>query len=86
MTGQAGRSGRRPKPGKGYQFYFRFDPIRDPAELQDILEQIMAVKGKERHDLLRDALLGFIRSSNLVEGDDSIEIPEVTSMIDDLFA
>ncbi|MFC1975753.1 hypothetical protein ACFLXQ_05095 [Chloroflexota bacterium] len=60
MAGKTGKSGRRKKPGKVYEFdfYYRLVPGEDPPELEEILDSIIAAKGRKRRDILRSALLG----------------------------
>ena len=60
MAGKQGRSGRRKRAGKVYQFffYYRLNPAEDPPELAALLDALVQTNGRKRRDILRSALLG----------------------------
>ncbi|MBE7472314.1 MAG: hypothetical protein HS114_24535 [Anaerolineales bacterium] len=50
MSGIVGKSGRKRRPGKVYQFtfFYRFLPGEDPPELAEMLEAITRARGRKR--------------------------------------
>jgi len=66
MAGVSGKSGRRKGTGDVYRFtfYYRFVPGQDPPELKDLLEAVLAAKGRKRRDILRAALLGGAKQAH----------------------
>jgi hypothetical protein len=68
MAGTKGSSGRQRSSGKVYEFhfYYRFDPRKDPPELEALLEAIVQANGQDRQNILRAALLGGSRQAQAV--------------------
>ena len=85
MSGIAGKSGRRRRPGKIYQFtfFYRFIPGEDPPELEETLEAIVQAKGRKRQDILRAALLGGSGQAQATAT--QIEDSESTALFMDMF-
>ena len=79
------RPGRPKEPGKVYRFdfYYRLIPGADPPELKDLLEAIIANKGRKRRDILRAALLGGAQQAQ--ETALSVEDSQDSSDFDELF-
>lgn len=77
-------AGRPPESGETYTIYFRYRPERDPPELKELLDRIMAARGEERAILFRNALLDGLTSNNdpTPEPDDD---GVVSAILDELF-
>ena len=84
MSGLTGKSGRRKKPGKVYQFefYYRTAPGEDPPELEALLEDIVKARGRKRRDIVRSALLGGAKQGRDIAA--KTEDSESASLVDEL--
>lgn len=80
------RTGRPRKTGKVYRFeiYYRLVPGEDPPELAELLEDIIAAKGRKRRDIIRAALLGGARQGRQTAAHS--EDSESSALLDDMFA
>jgi hypothetical protein len=78
--------GRPPKNGTVYEFafYYRFTPGEDPPELRELLDAIVAARGRKRRDIIRAALLGGAGQARFTAG--QVEDSAVSSLLDDMFA
>ncbi|GIK40113.1 MAG: hypothetical protein BroJett011_39460 [Chloroflexota bacterium] len=87
MSGIVGKSGRKRRPGKVYQFtfFYRFLPGEDPPELAEMLEAITQARGRKRQDIIRAALLGGSGQAQAAAAqvEDSESSALFTEMLDD---
>lgn len=86
MAGKVGKSGRQKKPGKVYEFdfYYRLIPGQDPPELEEILDSIIAARGRKRRDILRAALLGGSQQAQITAS--RSEDSEIADTFEDMFS